>query len=583
MVYTHGEVSRFDPYQILGIEPGLDVGDIKKAYRKLSLKYHPDKNPGDKVAEEMFMKIAKAYEALTDEVARENYEKFGNPDGKQALEVSIGLPTAILENPKVVLVLYLIAMVIVIPVGVGLWYANSKQYGEKNIKYETYSLFYQLLTEGTRIKMMPEVLSTAVECRDLHQTDWPREEVTKFYGKLLASKQMQKAKIDHPTMLQTNLLLHAHVLRLDSDITPVMRKQLDSILQVSPELVEGMIAIAHQKRYLQTTIATIKFSQCLIQRLWHTDSSLLQLPHFTEAEVKGASRKGQVKFLRDYLNLPDEEKRGLAKVSDEERNDILVACNEIIPRLSVNYKLFVEEDEEEEEAPEEVNEDESNEDESLLKYKSVAAAAAAISGERIYEKDVVTLRVILTRENVPEGEVAPPVHAPYFPRPLRETWWVVLTDKPKADPRKKGSEPRANMYAVEKISKQDRVVQHEIRFGAPDKAGKYQLELNVYSGCYMGLDQTVEIEFEVFPATELPEYVPHPEDVQLDNEASLFEQMLVSNLDEEESSDEDESDDEDVASMTAAQRKRRQKKQAAKATDKAESDDGSDDGSEDED
>jgi translocation protein SEC63 len=59
LVYTHGQVSQFDPYQILGIEPGLETGAIKKAYRKLSLKYHPDKNPGDKVAEEMFMKIAK--------------------------------------------------------------------------------------------------------------------------------------------------------------------------------------------------------------------------------------------------------------------------------------------------------------------------------------------------------------------------------------------------------------------------------------------------------------------------------------------------------------------------------------------
>lgn len=121
------------------------------------------------------MKIAKAYEALTDEAARENYEKFGNPDGKQALEVSIGLPTWILENPKVVLVLYLIGMVVVIPVAVGLWYSNSKQYGEKNIKYETYSLFFQLLGEGSRLKNMPEVFAAATECRDIHQPDLDRE------------------------------------------------------------------------------------------------------------------------------------------------------------------------------------------------------------------------------------------------------------------------------------------------------------------------------------------------------------------------------------------------------------------------
>ena len=115
MVVNDGEVNTFDPYTILGVAQGVATSEIKKAYRKLSLKYHPDKNIGDKNAEEMFMRIAKAYEALTDEASKENYEKFGNPDGKQALEVSIGLPRIILDNPKVVLVLYLIAMVVVIP------------------------------------------------------------------------------------------------------------------------------------------------------------------------------------------------------------------------------------------------------------------------------------------------------------------------------------------------------------------------------------------------------------------------------------------------------------------------------------
>ena len=120
LIRYDGEVNRFDPYTILNVEHGASTAEVKKAYRKLSLQFHPDKNIGNKAAEEMFMKVAKAYESLTDETAKENYEKFGNPDGKQALEVSIGLPKIILENPKVVLVLYLLVIVVVIPIAVGI-------------------------------------------------------------------------------------------------------------------------------------------------------------------------------------------------------------------------------------------------------------------------------------------------------------------------------------------------------------------------------------------------------------------------------------------------------------------------------
>ncbi len=77
----------FQHCQILGVEPNAGPKDIKKAYRSKSLEFHPDKNPGNDFAANMFVMVAKAHEALTDEVARANYEKYGNPDGRQSLEV----------------------------------------------------------------------------------------------------------------------------------------------------------------------------------------------------------------------------------------------------------------------------------------------------------------------------------------------------------------------------------------------------------------------------------------------------------------------------------------------------------------
>ena len=159
-----GEMRGFDPYEILGIQPGATESEIKKQYRRLSVKWHPDGNQDNAVeAARMFMKIAKAKEALTDPVARENWEKFGNPDGKQPMEVSLGLPTWLLmpENHNVVLVLYLIILVIAIPVAVGTYYSNSKQYGEKMILNESYQVFAYLLNSLV-MKHIPEALCKLV-------------------------------------------------------------------------------------------------------------------------------------------------------------------------------------------------------------------------------------------------------------------------------------------------------------------------------------------------------------------------------------------------------------------------------------
>lgn len=66
-----------DYYAILGVGKDADTDTIKKAYRKLALKYHPDKNPGDKQAEERFKEITEAYAVLSDADKRRQYDQFG--------------------------------------------------------------------------------------------------------------------------------------------------------------------------------------------------------------------------------------------------------------------------------------------------------------------------------------------------------------------------------------------------------------------------------------------------------------------------------------------------------------------------
>ncbi len=67
-----------DYYKTLGVEKSADAEAIKKAYRKLALKYHPDRNPGNREAEEKFKKISEAYAVLSDPEKRKQYESFGS-------------------------------------------------------------------------------------------------------------------------------------------------------------------------------------------------------------------------------------------------------------------------------------------------------------------------------------------------------------------------------------------------------------------------------------------------------------------------------------------------------------------------
>lgn len=71
-------MAKRDYYEILGVGKGASEEDIKKSYRKLAMQYHPDRNPGDKAAEEKFKEIAEAYAVLSDAEKRANYDRFGH-------------------------------------------------------------------------------------------------------------------------------------------------------------------------------------------------------------------------------------------------------------------------------------------------------------------------------------------------------------------------------------------------------------------------------------------------------------------------------------------------------------------------
>ncbi len=77
-------MAKADYYKVLGISQGASEEEVKKAYRKLARKYHPDLNPGNREAETRFKEVSEAYDVLSDVEKRRNYDQFGDPAGPQA-------------------------------------------------------------------------------------------------------------------------------------------------------------------------------------------------------------------------------------------------------------------------------------------------------------------------------------------------------------------------------------------------------------------------------------------------------------------------------------------------------------------
>lgn len=389
---SNKQLKVFDPFDILEIEPPADDRLIRRQFRKLSLRYHPDKNPDDAEAASKFILISKAYQTLTDPETKRNWELYGNPDGYQGQSVTIGLPEWLTDenNEYFVLLGYFLLVIILPPVLVYSWWSRVKDVAETGVSFITRQLYYSVRGEWSlqNIERYAAIYAGSIEFKgEMDKIDVP--EKLALWGQLqndinVALKQRGKSPINFgpqiprfqlgrrgeapivtgQRLVHGGLLLCAHMLRVEVPVA--FQPALNLMLEKSETLLPEMIMCNRVKRIdakgtqqgsrlvepsWKCMLGMVQFSQLLTQGLWKTDAEaqLAQLPHNASQAMRQASRGGKG-FLRNLTNVDralellesEERKAAREKVfgSDFSRaqlDDIHKACK-IIPRVEMDVQ-----------------------------------------------------------------------------------------------------------------------------------------------------------------------------------------------------------------------------------------------------
>ncbi|KAK2983586.1 hypothetical protein RJ640_023120 [Escallonia rubra] len=417
------EIQVFEPFGILGLEPGASDSEIKKAYRRLSIQYHPDKNP-DPDANKYFVEyISKAYQALTDPVSRENYEKFGHPDGRQGFQMGIALPQFLLNIDGAsggILLLWIVGVCILLPLVIAVVYlSRSSKYTGNYVMHQTLSAYYYFMKPSLAPSKVMDVFIKAAEYMEIPVRRQDGEPLQKLFMLVrselnldLKNIKQEQAKFwkQHPALVKTELLIQAHLTRETSALSPELQRDFKRVLELAPRLLEELMKMAVIPRsaqghgWLRPAIGVVELSQCIIQAVPLSArkaaggsaegiAPFLQLPHFSEAIIKKIARK-KVRSFQDLWDMTLQDRAELltqvAGLSASEVQDVEMVL-EMMPSITVEVTCETE------------------------------------GEEGIQEGDIVTVQAWVTLKRA-NGLIGALPHAPYYPFHKEENYWFLLAD-----------------------------------------------------------------------------------------------------------------------------------------------------------
>ncbi|KAK6139990.1 hypothetical protein DH2020_026264 [Rehmannia glutinosa] len=414
--HINTEVQIFEPFSILGLEPGVSDSEIKKAYRRLSILYHPDKNPDPEAHKYFIDYISKAYQALTDPVSRENFEKYGHPDGRQGLQMGIALPQFLLNIDGAsggILLLGIVGVCILLPLTIAVIYlSRSSKYTGNYVMHHTMYAYYHFMKPSLAPSKVMEVFIRAAEYMEIPVRRTDEESLQKLFVLVRSELNLDPRNIrqeqakflkQHPALVKTELLMQAHLTRETTALSPSLQRDFRKMLALAPRLLEELIKMAIIPRtqlghgWLRPAIGVIELSQSIIQavplsaRKATGGSSegygpFIQLPHFSES-VK-------VRSFQDFREMKQQERAELltqvAGFSVDETQDVEIVL-EMMPSISIDITCETE------------------------------------GEEGIQEGDIVTMQAWITLHRSNCSIRAFP-HSPYFPFEKEENFWLLLAD-----------------------------------------------------------------------------------------------------------------------------------------------------------
>lgn len=538
----------FDPFAILGVSESATTREVKKAYRKKAALMHPDKNPGDDKAAERFIKLTKAHAALTDDDAKENYRKYGNPDGYIGTTLGVGMPSFVQENNVLLMLMYLF-MLLAFPASVFAWWKKQSLLLPTSVTTDTFLLFRETISQTQKFRDLLGCVAGSHEFEPLFKEDNVVlfNEMTgrlRQAGKDDDLRQVKSVTKPKPFQVQNLILLNLYLARLDipDDLKYVLEGLMSRVEVLCTALTDTVGAFQRpdcQKIWQGTYMhghsvflnTCISVSQSLIQGVDKTDSPLLQIPHVTGREVQFMvnSRTTPAKTVYEFMKLDIAAQRELLRdFTEEQFSDVQAFCQRY-PVAMLTLDDPVVEDEED---------------------------------GTVHAQDSVTVRGRLSVMRK-KGSVYSP-HTPNLPGKKSEVWWVSLSDQKLMCPvdvkrllpkDAKGHDPDGKKTVIKgdsccggvsscvddepsdavELPDDPRVTVYDLKFQftAP-RPGTYTLDLAAAVDCYIGCNKSKSVKL----------VVKEPKEVDTTDQPRYFDTDDESDYDPEMETDSDDSDEE---------------------------------------